>query len=206
MKNIRVLIADDHSVVRMGLTALLKYQKGITVVGDAQDGAEAAEKAATLKPDVVIMDLMMPGTDGIEGTRRVRAASPESKVLILTTFGTSNEVASALDAGAIGAIMKGADNDELVAAIRKAAVGDGTVSSEIKQSLEIKASIPKLTDRQLEILDWVTRGFSNPDIAKHLGISADAVKQHLNVVFQKLGASSRAEAVAIALREQLLKI
>lgn len=206
MKNIRVLIADDHSVVRMGLTALLKYQKGITVVGDAQDGAEAAEKAATLKPDVVIMDLMMPGTDGIEGTRRVRAASPESKVLILTTFGTSNEVASALDAGAIGAIMKGADNDELIAAIRKAAVGDGTISSEIKQSLEVKASIPKLTNRQLEILDWVTRGFSNPDIAKHLGISADAVKQHLNVVFQKLGASSRAEAVAIALREQLLKI
>lgn len=206
MKNIRVLIADDHSVVRMGLTALLKYQKGITVVGDAQDGAEAAEKAATLKPDVVIMDLMMPGTDGIEGTRRVRAASPESKVLILTTFGTSNEVGRALDAGAIGAIMKGADNDELIAAIRKAAVGDGTISSEIKQSLEVKASIPKLTNRQLEILDWVTRGFSNPDIAKHLGISADAVKQHLNVVFQKLGASSRAEAVAIALREQLLKI
>ena len=206
MKNIRVLIADDHSVVRMGLTALLKYQKGITVVGDAQDGAEAAEKAATLKPDVVIMDLMMPGTDGIEGTRRVRAASPESKVLILTTFGTSNEVGRALDAGAIGAIMKGADNDELIAAIRKAAVGDGTISSEIKQSLEVKASIPKLTNRQLEFLDWVTRGFSNPDIAKHLGISADAVKQHLNVVFQKLGASSRAEAVAIALREQLLKI
>ena len=206
MKNIRVLIADDHSVVRMGLTALLKYQKGITVVGDAQDGAEAAEKAAALKPDVVIMDLMMPGTDGIEGTRRVRAASPESKVLILTTFGTSNEVGRALDAGAIGAIMKGADNDELIAAIRKAAVGDGTISSEIKQSLEVKASIPKLTNRQLEILDWVTRGFSNPDIAKHLGISADAVKQHLNVVFQKLGASSRAEAVAIALREQLLKI
>ena len=206
MKNIRVLIADDHSVVRMGLTALLKYQKGITVVGDAQDGAEAAEKTAALKPDVVIMDLMMPGTDGIEGTRRVRAASPESKVLILTTFGTSNEVGRALDAGAIGAIMKGADNDELIAAIRKAAVGDGTISSEIKQSLEVKASIPKLTNRQLEILDWVTRGFSNPDIAKHLGISADAVKQHLNVVFQKLGASSRAEAVAIALREQLLKI
>ena len=206
MKNIRVLIADDHSVVRMGLTALLKYQKGITVVGDAQDGDEAAEKAAALKPDVVIMDLMMPGTDGIEGTRRVRAASPESKVLILTTFGTSNEVGRALDAGAIGAIMKGADNDELIAAIRKAAVGDGTISSEIKQSLEVKASIPKLTNRQLEILDWVTRGFSNPDIAKHLGISADAVKQHLNVVFQKLGASSRAEAVAIALREQLLKI
>ena len=94
----------------------------------------------------------------------------------------------------------------MVSAFRISVVGDGTVSSEIKQSLEIKASIPKLTDRQLEILDWVTRGFSNPDIAKHLGISADAVKQHLNVVFQKLGASSRAEAVAIALREQPLKI
>lgn len=206
MKNIRVLIADDHSVVRMGLTALLKYQKGISVVGEAQNGAEAAEKAAALKPDVVIMDLMMPGTDGIEGTRRVLAASPETKVLILTTFGTSGEVSRALDAGALGAIMKGADNDELVAAIRKAAVGDGTISSEIKQSLEVKAAIPKLTDRQLEILDWVTRGFSNPDIAKHLGISSDAVKQHLNVVFQKLGASSRAEAVAIAMREQLLKL
>ena len=206
MKNIRVLIVDDHSVVRMGLAALLKYQKGITVVGEAQDGAEAAEKAAALKPDVVVMDLMMPGTDGIEGTRRVRTAAPEAKVLILTTFGTSNEVAHALEAGAIGAIMKGADNDELVAAIRSAAVGDGTISAEIKQSLAVKASIPKLTGRQLEILDWVTRGFSNPDIAKHLGISSDAVKQHLNVVFQKLGASSRAEAVAIALREQLLKI
>ena len=203
---IRIVIADDHKLMRMGLVSLFNVQRDMEVVGEAEDGESAVELVRSLRPDVVIMDLMMPGTDGIEGTRRVRAASPESKVLILTTFGTSNEVGRALDAGAIGAIMKGADNDELIAAIRKAAVGDGTISSEIKQSLEVKASIPKLTNRQLEILDWVTRGFSNPDIAKHLGISADAVKQHLNVVFQKLGASSRAEAVAIALREQLLKI
>ena len=205
MKPIKVLIADDHSVVRMGLAALIKFRRGLTLVGEAQDGAEAAEKAAETKPDVVIMDLMMPGTDGIEGTRRVLEASPESKVLILTTFGTSRELTKAVDAGAIGAIMKGADNDALIAAIRDAAAGKGTFSEEIRQSIDTKSSIPKLTARQLEVLDWVTRGFTNPDIAKHLGISADAVKQHLNAVFQKLGASSRTEAVAIALREQLLK-
>ena len=205
MKPIKVLIADDHSVVRMGLAALIKFHRGLTLVGEAQDGAEAAEKAAETKPDVVIMDLMMPGTDGIEGTRRVLEASPESKVLILTTFGTSRELTKAVDAGAIGAIMKGADNDALIAAIRDAAAGKGTFSEEIRQSIDTKSSIPKLTARQLEVLDWVTRGFTNPDIAKHLGISADAVKQHLNAVFQKLGASSRTEAVAIALREQLLK-
>ena len=205
MKPIKVLIADDHSVVRMGLAALIKFHRGLTLVGEAQDGAEAAKKAAETKPDVVIMDLMMPGTDGIEGTRRVLEASPESKVLILTTFGTSRELTKAVDAGAIGAIMKGADNDELIAAIRDAATGKGTFSEEIRQSIDTKSSIPKLTARQLEVLDWVTRGFTNPDIAKHLGISADAVKQHLNAVFQKLGAASRTEAVAIALREQLLK-
>lgn len=203
---IRVVIADDHSVVRLGLSALLERYKDFAVVGEATDGGKAVELAERLHPDVVVMDLMMPRVDGVEATRRIRECVPGTRVLILTSFGTSADAARAVAAGASGAIVKDADNHDLLEAIRTVASGGKVFSAEISQAIEVNPSIPSLTDRQRKVLESVTRGLSNPEIAKQFGISIDAVKQHLNAVFLKLGAANRSEAVAIALRRQLLKL
>ena len=206
MKQIRILIVDDHAVVRLGLAALFKYQKDLKVVGEADDGTSAVARTKELKPDVVVLDLMMPGLDGAETTHRIQEASSETKVLILTSFGTSADLGRALRAGAGGAILKGAANADLLSALRAVAAGKRAVSPEIEEFLSEAPVPPEFTKRQLEILESVTRGLSNPDIAKQLGISTDAVKQHLNAIYQKLDVSTRTEAITIALRRQLLKI
>ena len=206
VRNIRVLIADDHKMVRVGLAALLGQTKHLEVVGSADNGAEAVKMALTLRPDVVIMDLMMPVMDGLEATRRIHAEAPEVKVLVLTTFGTSDGIAHALDAGAIGAIMKNADYEELADAIRKVARGERAISDEITRQMETDPPVPELTPRQKDILDSMIRGLNNPDIAKEFGIRRDGVKQHINAILSKIGAANRTEAVAIALRKHLLKI
>ena len=205
MKQMSVLIVDDHSLVRMGLAALFGYQKDFVVAGEAEDGEQAVRLARETKPDVIVMDLMMPGMDGVEATRLIRAERPDAHILILTTFGTSADVARAIAAGAAGAIMKDASNDELLAAIRTVAGGGSAFSPEIEQMVKEDPAPPKLTRRQLEILHSVTRGLSNPDIAKQFGITVDGVKAHLNVIFSKLGAANRSEAITIALRRHLLK-
>ena len=206
MSPIRILIADDHSLLRLGLAALLKFQKGLQVVGDAENGEDAVQKAQELTPDVVIMDLMMPVLDGVEATRRIKQSNPDTRVLILTTFGTSADVARAISAGASGALMKDSTNEELVSAIRTVAAGGTAFSPDIQQAIAENPRPPELTDRQRGILESVTRGLTNRDIAVQFGISQDAVKQHLNTICEKLGAANRAEAVAIALRKHLLKI
>ena len=206
MKQIRILIVDDHEVVRLGLAALFKYQKDLKVVGMADNGASAVAAAARLQPDVVVMDLMMPGTDVVDATVRMRAESPASRILVLTSFGTSADLARVLDAGASGAVLKGDPAEELMTAIRAVADGKSVLSPEIDAFLREVPPPPNFTTRQLEILESVTRGLSNPDIAKQLGISTDAVKQHLNAIYQKLDVSTRTEAITAALRRQLLKI
>ena len=210
MKNanipIRVLIADDHKIVRAGLAALLGTEKDIEVVGFAENGRDAVAQTTKLQPDVVIMDLMMPIMDGAEATAEIHRTHPQVKVLILTTFGTSDGIAHALSAGATGAFMKNADNADLAAAIRRVHRGEQAISPEISRQLELDPPIPDLTPRQKEILDSMIRGLSNPDIAKQLGIRRDSVKEHINAILQKIGASNRTEAVAIALRKHLLKI
>jgi len=206
MDKIKVLIVDDHAIVRMGLASLLNAQKDLVVVGDAANGATACVLAAKLRPDVIIMDLMMPGLDGTETTRRIRAAMPESRILILTTFGTSDGIAHARAAGAAGAIMKNAELKELVNAIRIVAGGQEYMSPEITRILADDPPVPALSPRQAEILASITRGFSNADISKQLGISLDMVKEHVNALFLKIGAANRTEAAAIALRKHLLKI
>ena len=206
MKQKTVLLVDDHSLVRLGLAALLGYQKDLVVAGEAEDGEQAVMLARKIKPDIVVMDLMMPGMDGVEATRQIRAERPDAQILILTTFGTSADVARAIAAGAAGAVMKDASNDELLDAIRTVAGGGTAFSPEIEQIVREEPAPPELTRRQLDILHSVTRGLSNPDIAKQFGITVDGVKAHLNVIFAKLGAANRSEAITIALRRHLLKI
>ena len=202
---IRILIADDHKMVRDGLAALLGMKKDLEVIGAVGNGQEAVEKALALKPNVVIMDLMMPIMDGVEATREIRKAAPTVQILVLTTFGTSDGIAHAIEAGALGAMMKSADHEELAEAIRKVAGGEQAISEEVALQMKIDPPVPNLTPRQMEILDSMVRGLNNLDIAKQLGIRRDGVKEHVNAILTKIGASNRTEAVAIALRKHLLK-
>jgi two-component system NarL family response regulator len=206
MNKIRLLIADDHSLVRLGFASLLSYQPDLEVVGTASDGEEAVRLFVEQSPDVVVMDLRMPRVDGVEATRRIRTLNDAAKILILTTFGTSVDVARAITAGASGAIMKDSTNDELLDAIRTVMSGGTVFSPEVKTAMNEEANPPEFTKKQMEVLYSLTRGLTNADIAKLYGITTDAAKRHVMVIFKKLGASNRAEAVMIALRRQLLKI
>lgn len=205
-KAISVLIVDDHSVVRLGMAALLNAETGIKVVGNAKNGIEAVSMARMLRPDVIVMDIEMPRKDGIEATADILAEDPDAKILILTSFSTPDRIAKAIRAGALGAIMKNADDSEMVAAIRAVVQGNPCIANDIKRLLHEDPPAPELSQRQQEVLDSITRGLTNADIAKQLGISIDMVKKHMTALMQKMGAANRSEAVAIALKKQLLKI
>ena len=205
MKTIRILLADDHGLMRMGLTTLMRFHKDLQVVGGAENGEEAVRLARKLKPDVVVMDLMMPVLDGLEATRLIHREFPDIRIMILTTFGSSADVTRAVSAGACGALVKGAPNDELISAIRTIAAGGTAFSPEIETMLKAPQP-PELTSRQREILEGIALGLASDAIAAKIGISADTVNQHLDAIRKKLGAANRTEAVAIALRKQLLKL
>ena len=205
MSKIRILVADDHALLRRGLVSLLEYQKDFAVIGEAGNGREAVDRSRELKPDVVILDLSMPVMDGVEAARLIHEALPDVRILILTTFGTSVDVARAVRAGATGALVKDSDDDELLASIRKVANGETAFSPEIQVLLK-EPLPPELTDRQREVLAAIVHGLASDAIATRLGISTDAVNQHIDAIRKKLGAANRAEAVAIALRKHLLKI
>jgi DNA-binding NarL/FixJ family response regulator len=206
MKKTTVMIVDDHAIFRMGLASLLGTAKDITVIGDAGDGETAVKKALKLRPDVVIMDFLMPGVDGAEATRRILAEWPEAKVVIFTTYDSANGIGHALDAGAKGAIVKKAEFDDLLDAIRAVAAGGTFISPEIAQVLKSSPATAPLSPRQADVLELVTLGLSNEDIAYKLGITAPVVRDYLKTTFAKIGAANRAEAVAIAMRKHLLKI
>ena len=201
---IRVLIADDHAIVRTGLTSLLGTQKDFIVVGEADDGESVVDKAIRLNPDVIIMDYRMPQLDGAAATKKILSRHPDIKILILTSYSEAEGIARALRSGAAGAMMKTDDNDTLIAAIRDVADGNKHVSQEIERMLKESPQSEELTERQLQILDLVVRGLSNRDIAELLGIREDSVKKHANAIYAKIGASNRVEATAIAIRRQLL--
>lgn len=201
----RVLIADDHLIVRMGLSAIIDMEKDLAVVGEACDGREAVRLAAELKPDVIVMDLMMPEMDGANAIAEILAADPSAKVLVLTTFGTSDELRRALDNGAVSALIKDSEHAELLAAIRATAASIRTVSPVIERQLKSSPPATKLTARQTEILGYIAQGLNNTEIAAKLGIGRDCVKAHLKTAFALLNVSSRSEAVAIALRKNLLR-
>jgi len=203
---IRILLADDHLVVRMGLAAIIGIEPDMSVVGEACDGEEAVTLAARLTPDVVIMDLMMPRQSGAEATAAIVKANPDAKVLVLTSFAGSNDLRNALDAGAIGAIVKDAVHAELIQAIRATASGTRQLSPVIERQLKSAPPTPELTSRHLEILRLVAKGLNNREIGKVIGIGPDCVKAHLRTAFARLGAASRSEAVACAVANGLISI
>lgn len=206
MDNIRILIADDHAIVRMGLAMLLGAQDGFEIVGEAANGELAVSKAMKLRPDVVIMDFVMPKMDGVAATAELHRRLPGCKCLILTSFGAAEEMQAALKAGAAGILLKSTANGKLISAIRKVSSGGQVIADDVEQLLAEEPPVPGLSPRQHEILESITRGLSNTQIATQLVISAESVKTHIAKLFSKLGAASRTEAVAIALRKHLLKI
>ena len=206
MNKIKVLVADDHAIVRIGLKSVLDYEADIEVVGEAKNGIEAVQEAERTQPDVIIMDLVMPRKDGVSATREIHDRLPDTKILILTTFGTSDGIAHALEEGASGAMMKTADDEKIVSAIRRIARGETYISPDIRRQLEENPPVPKLSPRQTEVLTMIANGKSNKEIAAELGIRIDSVEDIANALYAKLSVSNRAEAVDVAHRKHLLKI
>ena len=206
MKKIKILIADDHMIVRLGLSALFSHEKDMQVLGEAEDGLQAVDMAQKLRPDVIVMDLMMPGLDGVGATRKIKEIAPDARILILTSYSTSDGIAHALDAGADGAVLKTSDDASMLTAIRTIAAGERFVSAEIQNLLAVDPPAKELSPRQKDVLDSMIRGLTNKNIAEQLGIGEGRVEAHINAIFSKINAANRAEAVAIALRKQLLKI
>ncbi|HEX8780200.1 MAG TPA: response regulator transcription factor [Nocardioides sp.] len=202
---IRVLIADDHAVVRSGLAQLLATADDLELVGSARDGDEAIEETARLGPDVVVMDLSMPGTDGIEATRRIVQDNPGVQVLVLTSFSDRTRILGALDAGAIGYLLKHAEADTILSGIRDVARGGSPLDPTAARILlsgrgSPPGAAPQLTVREREVLLMVRDGLPNKSIARRLGISERTVKAHLTHIFQRLGLSDRTQAAIWAER------
>ena len=206
MKNkIRILIADDHKLMRMGLISLFDVQNDMAVVGEAEDGEQAVRLAGELKPDIVIMDLMMPKMNGADATSAILAANPQAGIVILTSFADSFDMARAISNGAKGAQAKESPTENLIEAIRIVANGGTAIAPDIMRHVKGNPPPPPLTEKQLAILTSVTRGLTNQDIALEFGISAVVVKKQLSVIFAKLGVATRAEAASLAVQKHLLK-
>lgn len=206
MKKLRVLIADDHALMRMGMSALLKTDKSISVIGEASDGREAVEKALALEPDLVIMDLQMPEMSGTEALLEIKRLKPSIKVMVLTTFSISDTINRAIEGGADAALLKSTPNDELLEIIHRTAVGERIISGEIHELLRNDPPVPPLSERQRQLLESAAQGLSNREIAARLDLKPDSIKSYFDNLFNKMGVATRTEAVAIALKKHLLKI
>jgi len=209
MSKIRVLLVDDHAVVRSGLSKFLMVNKDMELAGEASDGNEALQMVAAYHPDVILMDLLMPGTDGISATREIHQKYPQIKILALTSFSEQDMVQGALQAGAIGYLQKNVTAVELANAIRSAYVGRMTLSSEAAQALArstTQSHLPgnELTGRERDVLKCIVEGMNNNEIADSLVISLGTVKFHVSNIFQKMGVDSRVEAVKLALEQKMV--
>jgi len=205
---IRVLLADDHQLVRSGLASLLAGSEDIEVVGTAANGAEAVDMARRFTPDVVLMDLVMPVMDGVEATRRLVADLPSAQVVVLTSFSDQERILAALDAGAIGYLLKDVDPAELVRGVRAAARGESPLHPKAARSLlssrtesrPVERTNVELTPREAQVLNLLRQGLANKQIARSLGISQATVKAHLTSVFQRIGVTDRVQAAVWAER------
>ncbi|MFO7917587.1 MAG: response regulator transcription factor [Anaerolineae bacterium] len=206
---IRVLIVDDHAMLRRGLGFFLKGFDDLELVGEAGSAKEAIELCAEAEPDVVLMDMVLPGKDGAEATRIIRERRPDTQILALTSFQEEDLIERALQAGAIGYLLKSVGADELAEAIRGAHAGESTLSAEASEALiratRERANEPdySLTERELEVLSLMVDGLSNADIAERLVISVNTVKFHVSSILSKMGVDSRTEAVSLAWQENL---
>jgi DNA-binding NarL/FixJ family response regulator len=208
---IRVLIADDHHVVRRGLLFFLKTQKDINVVGEATNGREAVEMTAALRPDIVLMDLVMPEMDGIQATKRIKGQFPETEVLMLTSFSDRDHVIPAIEAGAAGYQLKDIEPDELVESIRKIMRGENTLhpqaTSQLMKNREPRVvsthELYPLTPREQDVLSELTKGKSNREIASSLFVTEKTVKTHISNIFSKLQVQDRTQAALYAVKHGL---
>ena len=213
-KCIRVLIADDHAIVRKGIRALLTTEPDIEVVGEAGDGLEAVAQAEALRPDVVLMDLVMPNLDGIEATRRIAMLQPQVRILVLTSFAADDKVFPAIKAGALGYLLKDSGPDDLVRAIHRVRRGEPSMEPAVASKLLYELAHPArqeltrdpLTERELEVLRLVAQGCSNRDIAAQLVITELTVRTHVSNILGKLHLASRTQAALYALREGLASL
>ncbi len=204
--SLRVLVVDDHPVVREGLRAMLDAEPDVEVVGEAESGPDAVRLAAELRPDVVLMDLRMPGGDGVAATERIAAAGL-SRVLVVTTYDTDSDILRAVEAGATGYLLKDTPRGQLADAVRAAARGETVLAPPVAAKLVTRMRGPapeSLTPREVEVLRQVARGLSNPEVGRALFISEATVKTHLIRVFDKLGVGDRTAAVTVAMSRGIL--
>lgn len=207
-KKIRIMIVDDHAVVRSGLGAFLSAVPDLQLIGEAENGEQAVVRAKALKPDVILMDLMMPGMDGVTATRSIKECNPSIQIIALTSFQEDELVQSAIKAGAIGYLMKNVSVRELEAAIRSATAGKMTLSPEAAQSLvratQQAAETETLTSREKEILKLMVEGLNNAEIAERIVVSLSTVKYHISNILMKLGVENRVAAVTMAIQRKMI--
>ncbi len=207
---IRVMVVDDHAVVRSGLNAFLNSYDDLQMAGSARSGEEAVQLCEELKPDVVLMDLIMPGMDGVAATKAIRKLLPKTQVIVLTSFKEDTMIQKAIQAGAIGYLLKDVQADEIAEAIRLVHAGQSILSPEATQALLRVANQPgplgyDLSDRELEVLALMVKGLNNTEIAEKLVVSLSTIKHHVSHILSKLDAGNRAEAVALAVQHHLVE-
>jgi two-component system, NarL family, response regulator LiaR len=210
LKPIRVMIVDDYTMVRRGLATFLKAYDDLQLAGEAESGEAAIQLCAELMPDVILMDMVLPMMDGATATRKIREEYPQIQVIALTSFKQGELIKNALEAGAIGYLLKDVSADELARAIRAAHIGRATLSSEAAQSLvetENQPPLPglDLTDREKEVLSLMVEGLNNTQIAGRLTVSPSTIKSHVSNILSKLAVASRTEAVTLALRNHIIQ-
>lgn len=214
MDAIKILIADDHPVVREGLIAMLSREADFQVVGEAKDGLEALNKSKELSPDVVLMDLRMPEMDGVEAMRQIRSAMPDIKFIILTTYSDDEYIFSGIEAGARAYLLKDAPREDLFKAIRSVSRGESLIQPVVASKLldrfsQLSRRVPsgeELSGRELEVLCLMAKGSANKEISAELNIAQSTVKTHITNIFQKLGVNDRTEAVTQALKKGIIRL
>jgi two-component system, NarL family, response regulator LiaR len=211
-EKIRILVADDHIVVRKGLIAMLETDPNMQIIGEASNGTEAVEMAQKLTPDVVLMDLVMPVMDGIEATRQIKQTVPAVNILVLTSFSTNDKVLPSLNAGAIGYLLKDSTPDDLMRAIHQVAQGEGSLNPAVTRQVLAQMQSPassseeELTERETEVLKLMAHGYSNAEIAQLMVVSNATVHTHVSRVLSKLNLSSRTQAALYALKKGLVSL
>jgi len=209
MDKIKILMADDHPVVRAGIRGMLETQPDFEVVAEAENGREAVERVAKLKPDVVLMDLRMPEMEGVEAIGKIKESHPEIHILVLTTYDTDADIVRAVEAGATGYLLKDAPRDELFRAVRATAKGETILAPPVAARLMGKVrdkGDTALSGREIDVLMLVARGASNQDVAEKLHVSTATVKSHLLQIYQKLGVSDRTAAVTTAIERGIIRL